>query len=129
MPKVEKKPHEVGPSDDEDVIIKTRGIKFYFENYYSIISLVNDILIGLMYFVGSLGNLLGAPEIFGLILYILGAFFLLLRPLIRIFRKIWFYVKWCWSVFPEVENRTVFYLFLCAFHCSLLFYFFFFYKR
>lgn len=91
MPKIERYQHNREPKKDQDLIIKIGRFRFYFQNYYTIISLVNDLLTGGLYFAGSLSNLLGGPEMVGQILYILGGFFLLMRPVLRIFRNIFFY--------------------------------------
>ena len=91
MPKIERRKSETKPPKDEDIIVKVGKYRFYFQNYYTIISLANDMLTGSLYFIGSLSNLLGANPMVGQILYILGGFFLLMRPILRILRNIFFY--------------------------------------
>lgn len=108
MPKIEKREREVKPQKAEDVIVKVGKYRFYFQNYYTIISLANDLLTGGLYFVGSLSNLLGGPPIVGQILYILGGFFLLMRPILKILRNIFFYNEQQYQeeiVKPTEENE------------------------
>lgn len=93
MPEIEKKKHEVDPGKDEDVVLKAGGFRVYFQNYYTIISLGNDLLTGGLYFIGSLANLLGAPTIVGQIMYIAGGFFLLMRPILKIIHNVFIYDK------------------------------------
>lgn len=75
----------------EDVVVKTGHLRFYFQNYYSIISLMNDLLLGFLYIVGALVYLFHGPEIVGNICYLIGAIFLFMRPVIRIIRHIYIY--------------------------------------
>lgn len=91
MPKIERKKHKVEPEKDEDVIVKAGQIRIYFQNYYTIIFLGNDLLTGGLYFIGSLANLFSAPVIVGQIMYLLGGFFLLMRPILRIINNIFIY--------------------------------------
>lgn len=91
MPEIEHKKREPQLAKEEDVIIKTGRFRIYFQNYYTIISLVNDILTGGLYFAGSISNLLGAPAIIGNITYLAGGFFLLMRPMLRIIRNVFIY--------------------------------------
>lgn len=91
IPKIEKHFYEPKPPKKEDIIIKIGKYRFYFQNYYRIISLVNDFLLGLLYFGGSLSNLLGGPKILGQILFLTGSFFLIMRPILKILRSISFY--------------------------------------
>lgn len=93
MPEIETKKHEVEPEEDEDVIVKAGGFRIYFQNYYTIISLGNDLLTGGLYFLGSLANLFGAPAIVGQLLYIAGGFFLLMRPILKIMHNVFIYDK------------------------------------
>lgn len=94
MPKFEKiKEYKPEPPKEEDVVLKIGRFRLYFQNYYTIISLSNDLLTGLLYFMGSLANLLGANPLVGQIMYILGGFFLLMRPIIRIIRNVFIYNK------------------------------------
>ena len=91
MPEIEHKKREPHLAKEEDVIVKTGRLRIYFQNYYTIISLVNDILTGGLYFAGSISNLLGAPAIIGNVTYLAGGFFLLMRPMLRIIRNVFIY--------------------------------------
>lgn len=94
MPKIEKiKEYKPEQPKEQDVVMKVGRFRFYFQNYYTIISLTNDLLTGLLYFIGSLSSLLGADPMIGQIMYILGGFFLLMRPIIRIIRNVFIYNK------------------------------------
>ncbi|MER2064224.1 MAG: YrhK family protein, partial [Alkalibacterium sp.] len=53
-PEIEKKEHEIDPGKDEDIIVKAGGFRVYFQNYYTIISLANDLFTGILYLAGSL---------------------------------------------------------------------------
>lgn len=91
MPKIKRKKHEVEAGKDEDVELKTGPLRVYFQNKYSLISLINDVLLGLAYTVASVGNLLGWPSIYSTYLYVVGALFLLLRPVFQIMRNVSIY--------------------------------------
>lgn len=86
MPKIERKTHEINPDvdKDEDIIIESKGFRFYFQNFYNLISLANDLLTGLLYLVASVLTLIGFPSVYTTSLYLLGAVFLTFRPLIKI---------------------------------------------
>ncbi|WP_277631192.1 YrhK family protein [Atopococcus tabaci] len=83
MPEIKKKEREIGPEKEEDVVVKTGRFRIYFQNYYTVISLGNDLLTGGLYFIGSLANLLEAPDLVGQLMYIAGGFFLLMRPILK----------------------------------------------
>lgn len=91
MPKIEKRTHQSEPPEYEDVIVKFGKYRFYFQNYYRIISLVNDLLLGTLYFGGSLSNLLDGPKILGQVLFLTGSFFLIMRPVLKLLHTIYFY--------------------------------------
>lgn len=74
-----------------DIKVSIGGLELYFENVYSIISLINDLLLGVLYLVGSLSNLLNGPEMLGQISYLIGSIFLILRPLIKLGQNIFIY--------------------------------------
>lgn len=52
MPEIKHKEREPQLDKEEDVIIKSGRFRIYFQNYYTIISLINDILTGGLYFIG-----------------------------------------------------------------------------
>ena len=91
MPKIERKEHEVVPDKEEDIEIKTGRFRLYFQNRYSLISLVNDILTGVFYIIGSLATLTDIPDIYGTYLYLIGGVFLTARPILKIFHNVFIY--------------------------------------
>lgn len=91
MPKIETKEHKVDPGKDQDLIIKVSDFRLYFQNYYTLISLLNDLLTGLLYLAGSLLQLFTNYDEVGMYLYLFGGFFLLLRPILKIAHNVFFY--------------------------------------
>lgn len=91
MPKIERKEHQIKPNKEEDIIIKSRGFRFYFQNFYNLIALTNDLLTGVMYMIASILTLIGAPSLYSTSLYLLGAVFLTFRPLIKIVHNVFLY--------------------------------------
>lgn len=91
MPKVETKKHDLQPGKDEDMIIKVGTFRLYFQNYYTIISLANDIATGGLYLAGSLTQTFTSQQRVGMYLYIFASFFLLMRPIIRIVHNVYLY--------------------------------------
>ncbi|WP_423189933.1 YrhK family protein [Alkalibacterium sp. f15] len=90
-PQIETKEHDVDPAKDSDVIVKVGGFRLYFQNYYTIISLTNDIITGVLYLSGSLVQTFTELELVGSYLYIFASFFLLMRPILRITHNVFFY--------------------------------------
>lgn len=91
MPKIERKEHEVVPDKEEDIEIKSGRFRLYFQNRYTLISLVNDILTGIFYIIGSLATLTDIPDIYGTYLYLIGGVFLTARPMLKIFHNVFIY--------------------------------------
>ncbi|GEL68024.1 YrhK family protein [Marinilactibacillus psychrotolerans] len=91
MPRVETKEHDVNPRKDEDMIVKLGNFRLYFQNYYTIISLGNDLATGALYLIGSLTQAFTDADRLGNYLYIFASFFLLMRPIIRIIHNIYLY--------------------------------------
>lgn len=91
MPEIKHKKREPEKIKVEDVIVKVGKFRFYFQNYYTIISLVNDILLGLLYVVGSLTSILNGPRWIMQWSYFGGAVFMLMRPALKIIRNIFIY--------------------------------------
>lgn len=91
MPKIERKEHEVVPDKEEDIEIKSGRFRLYFQNRYTLISLVNDILTGIFYIIGSLATLTDIPDIYGTYLYLIGGVFLTARPILKIFHNVFIY--------------------------------------
>lgn len=77
--------------NEEDIEIKTGRFRLYFQNRYTLISLVNDILTGVFYIIGSLATLTDIPDIYGTYLYLIGGVFLTARPILKIFHNVFIY--------------------------------------
>ncbi|MFO8068737.1 MAG: YrhK family protein [Alkalibacterium sp.] len=90
-PQVETKKHDVDPGKDSDVIVKVGRFRLYFQNYYMIISLTNDLVTGVLYLSGSLVHAFTDLERVGMYLYIFASFFLLMRPILKITHSVFFY--------------------------------------
>lgn len=90
-PYIEKKEHELGPQKEEDVIVKTGRFRIYFQNYYTLISLINDIFTGVLYLTGSLIQTFTDFVTFGNYLFIFASFFLLMRPILKILHNVFLY--------------------------------------
>lgn len=86
--------------ETEDLIVKLGKFRFYFQNYYTIISLINDLLLGALYFIGSMSSIIGGPQWIQKLSYLAGAVFLLMRPILKIFRNIFIYDK------EEYQNKV-----------------------
>ena len=102
-PKIEKVKHEVKNDEDEDVVVKTGTLRFYFQNYYSLISLLNDIFLGLLYLIGSFIALFGGSAFVSNLFFVLGGVFLLLRPVIKVARNIYVYNE---DEYKEMKKKT-----------------------
>lgn len=91
MPKVETKKHEVDPGEEEDIIVKAGKFRVYFQNYYTLISLINDLFTGALYLSASILQLFTSYTRVGGYLYLFGAVFLLMRPLLKIAHNVFLY--------------------------------------
>ena len=91
MPKINRKKHDLHPGKDEDIEIKSGRFRLYFQNRYSIISLMTDLLTGIFYIIGSIASLTPIPDVYGTYLYLLGGIFLTARPILKIFHNIFIY--------------------------------------
>lgn len=90
-PDIEKKEHDVGPEKEEDVIVKMGHFRIYFQNYYTLISLINDIFTGVLYLTGSLTQTFTDFETAGSYMFIFASFFLLMRPILKILHNVFLY--------------------------------------
>lgn len=90
MPTIETKEHDVSPGKEEDVIVKAGRFRIYFQNYYTIISLGNDLFTGILYLAGSLVQTFTDLDTVGMYLYIFASFFLLMRPILKIMHNVFF---------------------------------------
>ena len=88
MPKIQKKEHQRKTPKDKDIIWKVGKLRIYFQNYYMIISLINDVLLGGLFLIGSIATLLNSPEWIRQWSYLIGAFFMLMRPILKILSNI-----------------------------------------
>lgn len=93
MPRIRKKKHERKIPEDKDIIVKVGNLRIYFQNYYMIISLVNDVLLGGLFLIGSVATLLNAAEWIRQWSYLIGALLMLMRPILKILRNIFIYDK------------------------------------
>lgn len=91
LPKIRRKRHKVDTGKDEDVELKTGRLRIYFHNRYSLISLINDFLLGIVYTMGSVVSIVGWPSIYSTYLFLAGGIFLILRPVLKILRNISIY--------------------------------------
>lgn len=88
MPKLKRKRHKLDIGKDEDVELKAGSLRVYFRNRYSMIALINDFLLGIVYTMGSIVTLVGWPSIYSTYLFLAGGIFLTLRPILSILRNI-----------------------------------------
>lgn len=91
MPDIETREHEIDPGKEEDVIVKAGRFRLYFQNYYTIISLINDIFTGSLYLTGSILQLYFGLDFLGMNLFIAASFFLLMRPILKIIHNVHVY--------------------------------------
>lgn len=91
MAKLKRKRHKIDSGKDEDVELEAGRMRVYFRNRYSLISLINDFLLGIVYMFGSIVNLLGWPSIYSTYLFLAGGLFLTLRPVLKIMRNVSIY--------------------------------------
>lgn len=91
MPKIKRNTHEIEIGKEEDIEIRGRRFRFYFQNRYTLISLAVDLLTGIFYIFGSLASLTKLPDRYGTYFYLAGAIFLTIRPILRIVRNIFIY--------------------------------------
>ena len=97
--------HVKEQAEDEDVVVKTGSYRLYFHNYYTLISLTNDFLIGGLYTAAALIGLFDGPVLIANLCYLGGALFLILRPIIKIFRNIYLY-SCCFKAHSAVDTLT-----------------------
>lgn len=93
MPDIETREHEMDQAKEEDVIVKMGKIRLYFQNYYTIVSLINDILTGTLYLTGSILQLYFDMNFWGMNLFILASILLLMRPILKILHNIHIYSR------------------------------------
>ncbi|MGC2920446.1 hypothetical protein ACPTG5_14815, partial [Enterococcus faecium] len=65
MPKIKRNTHEFEIGKEEDIEIRGRRFRFYFQNRFTLISLAVDLLTGIFYNFGSLASLTIFTDRFG----------------------------------------------------------------
>lgn len=93
MPEIQRKKRKLDQPQAEDVVVKIGKFRLYFQNYYTILSLGNDLLLGGLYFLGSLTTVFNGPQWIREYAYLAGAVFMLLRPVLKIFHNVFLYDK------------------------------------
>lgn len=88
MLEVKERQYDLKSWSKKDVIIKMGRFNLHLQNFYSIISLINDTLTGVVYLAASIVGLLGYSETLSQILYIAGGVFLSFRPIIRMLENV-----------------------------------------
>ncbi|MDV2683688.1 YrhK family protein [Alkalihalophilus lindianensis] len=69
---------------EEYLDVKMGRMRIYFDKRYRVISTINDLLIGILFVVGSILNFFDEAEMIGLISYLAGSTFLVARPILRL---------------------------------------------
>ena len=69
---------------EEYLEIKANRFRLFFNKRYKVITVINDLLIGLLFVTGSILNFFEAAEIVGNVSYLLGSTFLVVRPILRL---------------------------------------------
>ncbi|STD21642.1 MULTISPECIES: YrhK family protein [Enterococcus] len=91
MPRIKRNTHDVEIGKEEDIEIRGRRFRLYFQNRYTLISLAVDLLTGIFYVLGSVALITKIPDYYSNYLYLAGAIFLTTRPILRIVRNIFIY--------------------------------------
>ncbi|MEK4668160.1 YrhK family protein [Niallia sp. FSL R7-0271] len=69
--------------EEENHVISIGSLAIILKDKYQAIYTINDILIGLLFLLGTIFNMLLSWKITGAVLYIAGSVLLLIRPVIR----------------------------------------------
>ncbi|ERN55135.1 YrhK family protein [Alkalihalophilus marmarensis] len=69
---------------EEYLDVKLGRMRIYFDKRYRVISTINDLLIGILFVIGSILNFFDQAEKIGLICYLAGSTFLVVRPILRL---------------------------------------------
>ncbi|MBP3952493.1 YrhK family protein [Bacillus suaedae] len=69
---------------EEYIDVKAGKFRLYFDKRYRVFSTLNDILIGVLFVLGSIFNFFTNMQLVGSILYLLGSAFLVVRPILRL---------------------------------------------
>ncbi|MGB6177676.1 YrhK family protein [Carnobacterium sp.] len=91
MPEIKRTKHDINHGKEEDIEIKSGRFRLYFQNRYSLISLMTDFLTGIFYVIASISSLTSIPDIYGKYLYLIGGLLLTTRPILKIVHNIFIY--------------------------------------
>lgn len=91
MSKIKRKKHDIDHGKEEDIEVKSGRFRLYFQNRYSLVSLMTDLLTGIFYVIASISSLTSIPDVYGKYLYLLGGIFLTIRPILKIIHNIFIY--------------------------------------
>ncbi|TRZ37806.1 hypothetical protein CEQ21_20465 [Niallia circulans] len=69
--------------EDNNLNIAFGSLAIILKDKYQLIYTINDILIGLLFLLGTIFNMLLGWKVLGAVLYICGSILLLIRPVIR----------------------------------------------
>ena len=105
MAKFRRKKFKKTSRTKNDIILNIGSFEVYFENIYSIYSLINDLLIGLLFIAGSLFNLFDAPPVIGQSLFLIGSIALVLRPLFKMTQNTHVYKEQNKNKKSEIEKK------------------------
>jgi len=87
LPKIKK----IANKKRTDLEIENGRFKIYFMEYYSIMQLVGDILVGLFFIGGALMNFWEETATLSKISYLIGSLSFSIRPALKIIRRTWIY--------------------------------------
>ncbi|RCW77301.1 YrhK family protein [Saliterribacillus persicus] len=69
---------------EEYIDVKAGRFRLYLNKRYQVFSTINDMLIGILFVLGSILNFWSSLEMEGMIAYLLGSIFLVVRPVLRL---------------------------------------------
>ncbi|MCT2344634.1 YrhK family protein [Niallia taxi] len=72
--------------EDNNLHISFGSLAIILKDKYQLVYTINDILIGLLFLLGTIFNMLLEWKVLGAVMYICGSVLLLIRPAIRICR-------------------------------------------
>jgi len=87
LPRINKKEIE----KRTDLEIQKGQFKIYFMEYYSILKLIGDILVGLFFIIGALLNFWEGMQTLSKISYLIGSLSFSIRPTLNIIRRTWIF--------------------------------------
>lgn len=69
---------------DSGIVVKIGPFRLFYQNYYTAISLSLDVLVGTLYFTGSILSLFDQTAQYSTYLFILGGFLFVARPVVKL---------------------------------------------